>query len=162
LVGPRIVWEPLGLSRVRAAVASGVAPSPASLVSSLAGSMLSPVLVSEGQRVVTLAGVLVIATIAWIVVAWIVVAGVSTVTATVATSPSEDVSKTKEPDPDPILPGGLASSSPATVTARVTSAKQSKQTSVGVVSISLPLPSSTWVVVVAVVAVESPTKDGTT
>jgi len=105
-------------------VTCGVAPSPASLVSSLAGPMLPVVLVSEGQLVVTLAGVLVIPIIARIVVARIVVArivvagitGISTVAATVVTPPSEEVLQTEEPDPDLVLPGSLASP-PATVTA---------------------------------------------
>ena len=43
--------------------------------------------------------------VTWVVVAWVVVLRVSTVTATVIVRPSaEQISQTKEPDPDLVLP----------------------------------------------------------
>jgi len=57
VVGPRVVWEPPGVLEVAAVVvpACGVAPSPPSVVSSLASPVCVPVLVSESQAVVALA-----------------------------------------------------------------------------------------------------------
>ena len=57
IVRPGVVWEPLGILEVAAVVvpASGVAPSPSSVISPLASPVRVPVLVTEGQAVVALA-----------------------------------------------------------------------------------------------------------
>merc|ERR1712158_307762 len=57
IVGPGVVWEPVGVLEVAAVVvpAGGVAPRPASVVSPLASPVSVPVLVTEGQTVVALA-----------------------------------------------------------------------------------------------------------
>jgi len=87
--------------------------------------------------------------VAGIVVTWVVVAGVvvlrvvilrvSTVTPTVIVRPSsEDISQTKEPDPDLVLSRSL-SPPPATV-APSTSSEQSEEASVGAVPLRLSPP----------------------
>jgi len=139
------------------------------------------VLVLEGQLIVTLTVLLVAATVArvvvagvvvagvvvarivvaWVVVAGIVVAGVSTITATVIAGPTaQEVTKTKESDPDLVLPGSLASPSPATVTASSSSSEEAKQTSVSIVSLGLSLPPATGIVIAA--TVESPAENSAT
>jgi len=62
VVGPGIVWEPLGVLQVATVVvpACGVAPSPPSVISPLASPVCVPVLVSERQAVVALAPCLVL------------------------------------------------------------------------------------------------------
>jgi len=57
VVGPGIVWEPLGVLQVATVVvpACGVAPSPPSVIPPLASSVCVPVLVTERQAVVALA-----------------------------------------------------------------------------------------------------------
>jgi len=57
VVGPGIVWEPLGVLEVAAVVvpACGVAPRPSSVISPLASPVCVPVLIAEGQAVVALA-----------------------------------------------------------------------------------------------------------
>jgi len=114
--------------------------------------------------ITTVAGVVVAGiVVAWIVVArvvvaGVVVAGVSTITATVIASPTtQEVTKTKESDPDLILPGSLASPSPATVTASSSSSsEEAKQPGVGVVTLGLSLPSAARIVITTV---ESPTEN---
>jgi len=124
------------------------------------------VLVLEGQLIVTLTVLLVAATVAGVVVAGvvvarvvvagIVVAGVSTITATVIARPTaQEVTKTEESDPDLILPWSLASPPPATVTTSSSSSEEAKQTSVGIVSLGLSLPSTAGIVISAT---ESPTE----
>ena len=63
IVRPGVVWEPVGVLEVAAVVvpAGGVAPSPSSVVSSLASPVSVPVLVTEGQTVVALAPPVVLA-----------------------------------------------------------------------------------------------------
>merc|ERR1712158_196106 len=63
IVGPGVVWEPVGVLEVAAVVvpAGGVAPRPASVVSPLARPVCVPVLVTEGQAVVALASPVVLA-----------------------------------------------------------------------------------------------------
>jgi len=162
------------LSGVRTAwvSSSGVAPSPPCLISSDAGSMSSAVFISESQLVVALAPTLLLeVAVAGIVIAGVVIAGVavtgiavarialvvSTVTATVTPS-SQEIFQTKEPDTNFILSWSLAFPPPAAVTA-VVAPKQSEQTSVGFITVSLSFPSPTgvrWTVEVAVeVAVAS-------
>jgi len=156
------------LSGVRAArvSSSGVAPSPPCLISSDAGSMSSAVFISESQLVVALAPTLLLeVAVAGIVIAGVVIAGVavtgiavarialvvSTVTATVTPS-SQEIFQTKEPDTNFILSWSLAFPPPAAVTA-VVAPKQSEQTSVGFITVSLSFPSPTgvrWTVEVAV------------
>jgi len=62
VVGPGIVWEPLGVLQVATVVvpACGVAPSPPSVVSPLASPVCVTVLVTERQAVVALAPCLVL------------------------------------------------------------------------------------------------------
>jgi len=57
IVGPGVVWEPVGVLEVAAVVvpAGGVAPRPSSVVSPLASTVRVPVLVTEGQAIVALA-----------------------------------------------------------------------------------------------------------
>jgi len=57
IVGPGVVWEPLGVLEVAAVVvpAGGVAPRPSGVIPPLASPVCVPVLVTEGQAVVTLA-----------------------------------------------------------------------------------------------------------
>jgi len=156
------------LSGVRTAwvSSSGVAPSPPCLISSDAGSMSSAVSISESQLVVTLATTLLLeVAVAGVVIAGVVIAGVavtgiavarialvvSTVTATVTAS-SQEIFQTKEPDTNFILSWSLAFPPPAAVTA-VVAPKQSEQTSVGFLTVSLSFPSPTgvrWTVEVAV------------
>lgn len=145
---------------------SGVAPSPPCLISSDAGSMSSAVFISESQLVVALATTLLLeVAVAGVVIAGVVIAGVavtgiavarialvvSTVTATVTPS-SQEIFQTKEPDTNFILSWSLAFPPPAAVTA-VVAPKQSEQTSVGFITVSLSFPSPTgvrWTVEVAV------------
>jgi len=156
------------LSGVRTAwvSSSGVAPSPPCLISSDAGSMSSAVFISESQLVVALATTLLLeVAVAGVVIAGVVIAGVavtgiavarialvvSTVTATVTPS-SQEIFQTKEPDTNFILSWSLAFPPPAAVTA-VVAPKQSEQTSVGFITVSLSFPSPTgvrWTVEVAV------------
>jgi len=115
------------------------------------------VLVPEGELVVALTGVLLVVAIVagvvvagivvtWVVVAWVVVLRVSTVTATVIVRPSaEQISQTKEPDPDLVLSRSL-SPPPATVAAS-TSSEQSEEASVGAVSLRLSPPPPAGIVV---------------
>ena len=93
---------------------------------------------------VVVAGVVVArVVVAGIVVAGVVVAGVSTITATVIARPTaQEVTKTEESDPDLILPWSLASPPPATVTTSSSSTEEAKQTSVGIVSLGLSLPTT--------------------
>ena len=129
---------------------SGVAPSPPCLISSDAGSMSSAVFISESQLVVTLATTLLLeVAVAGIVIAGVAVTGiavarialvVSTVTATV-TSSSQEIFQTKEPDTNFILSWSLAFPPPAAVTA-VVAPKQSEQTSVGFLTVSLSFPAT--------------------
>jgi len=134
------------------------------------------VLVLEGQLIVTLTVLLVAATVAGVVVAGVVVArvvvagivvagivvarvvvaGISTITATVIARPTaQEVTKTEESDPDLILPWSLASPPPATVATSSSSSEETKQTSVGIVSLGLSLPSTAGIVISAT---ESPTE----
>ena len=84
--------------------------------------------------------------VAWVVVLWVVVLRVSTVTATVIVRPSaEQISQTKEPDPDLVLSRSL-SPPPATVAAS-TSSEQSEEASVGAVSLRLSPPPPAGIVV---------------
>jgi len=151
------------LSGVRTAwvSSSGVAPSPPCLISSDAGSMSSAVFISESQLVVALAPTLLLeVAVAGVVIAGVAVTGiavarialvVSTVTATVTPS-SQEIFQTKEPDTNFILSWSLAFPPPAAVTA-VVAPKQSEQTSVGFITVSLSFPSPTgvrWTVEVAV------------
>merc|ERR1719150_3285420 len=118
--------------------------------------MSSAVFISESQLVVALAPTLLLE----VAVAGVVIAGVavtrialvvSTVTATV-TSSSQEIFQTKEPDTNFILSWSLAFPPPAAVTA-VVAPKQSEQTSVGFITVSLSFPSPTgvrWTVKVAV------------
>lgn len=78
--------------------------------------------------------------VAGVVVAGVVVLRVSTVTPTVIVRPSssEDISQTKEPDPDLVLSRSL-SPPPATV-APSTSSEQSEEASVGAVALRLSPP----------------------
>jgi len=57
IVGPGVVWEPVGVLEVAAVVvpACGVAPRPSSVISPLASPVCVPVLIAEGQAVVALA-----------------------------------------------------------------------------------------------------------
>ena len=134
---------------------SGVAPSPPCLISSDAGSMSSAVSISESQLVVTLATTLLLeVAVAGVVIAGVVIAGVavtgiavarialvvSTVTATVTPS-SQEIFQTKEPDTNFILSWSLAFPPPAAVTA-VVAPKQSEQTSVGFITVSLSFPAT--------------------
>jgi len=63
IVGPGVVWEPVGVLEVAAVVvpAGGVAPRPSGVVSPLASPVSVPVLVTEGQAVVALAPPVVLA-----------------------------------------------------------------------------------------------------
>jgi len=138
-----------------------------------------PVSISECQLVVTLASTLLLVVVAGVVVTGVVVAGVvvarvvvlrvlvvSTVTAAVISS-SQDIFKTEEPDTNTVLSWSLAPPPPSTVTAIVVTTKQSKQTSVRVLTIGLSFPPAAGVVVVAVevvvaAAIKSPTEKSTT
>jgi len=141
--------------------------------------MSVPVFISECQLVVTLASTLLLVVVAGVVVTGVVVAGVvvtrvvvlrvlvvSTVTAAVISS-SQDIFKTEEPDTNSVLSWSLTPPPPSTVTAIVVTTKQSKQTSVRLVTIGLSFPPAAGVVVVAVevvvaAAIKSPTEKSTT
>jgi len=141
--------------------------------------MSVPVSISECQLVVTLTSTLLLVVVAGVVVAGVVVAGVivtrvvvlrvlvvSAVAAAVISS-SQDIFKTEEPDTNSVLSWSLTPPPPSTVTAIVVTTKQSKQTSVRLVTIGLSFPPAAGVVVVAVVvvvaaAIKSPTEKSTT
>jgi len=142
--------------------------------------MSVPVSISECKLVVTLASTLLLVVVAGVVVTGVVVAGVvvtrvvvlrvlvvSTVTAAVISS-SQDIFKTEEPDTNSVLSWSLTPPpSSSTVTAIVVTTKQSKQTSVRLVTIGLSFPPAAGVVVVAIVvvvvaAIKSPTEKSTT
>merc|ERR1712102_28973 len=160
LVRPGIVGKPLRLPGIRAAwVAScGVAPGSPGLISPPTGTVSVPVSILECQLVVTLASTLLLVVVAGVGVAGIVVAGVvvlriSTVTAAIISSSSQDVLQTEEPHTNSVLTWSLASPPAATVTAIVVATKQSEQASVCIITIGLSFPSAAGVVVVAVVVV---------
>jgi hypothetical protein len=141
--------------------------------------MSSAVFISESQLVVALATTLLLevavagVVIAGVVIARVAVTGiavarialvVSTVTAAVISS-SQEIFQTKEPDTNFILSWSLAFPPPAAVTA-VVAPKQSEQTSVGFLTVSLSFPSPTGVggtvevaVEVAVASIKSPAEN---
>merc|ERR1712102_250009 len=155
LVRPGIVGKPLRLPGIRAAWVSscGVAPGSPGLISPPTGTVSVPVSILECQLVVTLASTLLLVVVAGVAVARIVVLRISTVTAAVISSSSQDVLQTEEPHTNSVLTWSLASPPAATVTAIVVATKQSEQASVCIITIGLSFPSAAGVVVVAVVVV---------